>query len=205
MRHPPASLLQALHVEENELEAGLPLGPMLSSLRELLLDWQAALDSPAALRAATRLSRLALSCHRAVDEGPGPGLTVRPAEAAEPLLAALASMPALRCVDDVFGAPAKPLPAPSAVPACGAGLRGGVPSIGLHWGFVDEHAFEGWELIGWAHVGGCAGEEDTVTAPVARVMWQLGRRCPRVELRTLSTTDIGWGMAELERRAAAGD
>ncbi|EFN58645.1 hypothetical protein CHLNCDRAFT_140893 [Chlorella variabilis] len=145
------SQLQALHVEENELEAGLPLGPMLSSLRELLLDWQAALDSPAALRAATRLSRLALSCHRAVDEGPGPGLTVRPAEAAEPLLAALASMPALRCVDDVFG------------------------------------------------------EEDTVTAPVARVMWQLGRRCPRVELRTLSTTDIGWGMAELERRAAAGD
>jgi hypothetical protein len=67
------------------------------------------------------------------------------------LLAALAGMPALRSVDDVFG------------------------------------------------------EEDSVTAPVAAAMWQLGRRCPRVRLRMLSTTDIGWDLAELQRRQAAGE
>ena len=48
------------------------------------------------------------------------------------------------------------------------------------------------------------GEEDTVTAPVARVMWQLGRRCPALRLGTASTTEIGWGLAELARREAAG-
>lgn len=65
------------------------------------MDWQAALDSPEALRAASCLSRLVLSGHRAVDLHADGTLTVRPAQAAEPLLAALAAMPALRLVEDV--------------------------------------------------------------------------------------------------------
>lgn len=94
---------QALHLEDNELVGPLPLGPFLRSLRELLLDWQAALDSPPALATATRLSRLVLSGHRAVDLHADGGLTVRPAAAAEPLLAALAAMPSLALVEDVQG------------------------------------------------------------------------------------------------------
>jgi hypothetical protein len=97
------SALQGLHIEDSELVGGLPVAPFLSSLRLLLLDWQAALDSPQALRAATRLTCLQLANHRAVEEGPGPLLVVQPAEAGEPLLAALAAMPALRCIEDFFG------------------------------------------------------------------------------------------------------
>lgn len=137
--------LQCLHVEENEFEAGLPLHPYLRNLRELVMDWQAALDSPTSLQAATALSRLVLCNHRAVDEGPGPGLTVRSAEAAEPLLSVLSVMPALRAVEDVFG------------------------------------------------------EEESVTAPVARVMWQLGRRCPHLQLKMLPSTDVGWTLHDTDR------
>lgn len=96
-------LLQGLHIEDNELAGPLPLAPYLRTLRELLLDWQAALDSPEALRAATSLSRLVLSGHRAVDLHADGTLTVRPARDAEPLLAALAAMPALRLVEDIQG------------------------------------------------------------------------------------------------------
>ncbi|PRW39121.1 adenylate cyclase [Chlorella sorokiniana] len=95
--------LLGLHVEDNDLAGPLPLAPYLRTLRELLLDWQAALDSHEALRAATSLSRLVLSGHRAVDLHPDGTLTVRPAQSAEPLLAALAAMPALRLVEDIQG------------------------------------------------------------------------------------------------------
>lgn len=94
---------QGLHIEDNDLAGPLPLAPYLRTLRELLLDWQAALDSPEALRAATSLSRLVLSGHRAVDLHPDGTLTVRPAKDAEPLLAELAAMPALRLVEDIQG------------------------------------------------------------------------------------------------------
>lgn len=94
---------QGLHIEDNDLASPLPLAPYLRTLQELLLDWQAALDSPEALRAATSLSRLVLSGHRAVDLHPDGTLTVRPAKDAEPLLAALAAMPALRLVEDIQG------------------------------------------------------------------------------------------------------
>lgn len=50
---PPA---QALHLEDNDL-THLPLGPYLPTLRELLLDWATAFDAPAALGAATQLTR----------------------------------------------------------------------------------------------------------------------------------------------------
>lgn len=95
--------LQGLHLEDNDLEGGLPLAPYLLGLRELLVDWQTALDSPDALRAAPALTRLILSGHRAVDLLEGGRLRVRRGEAADPLLAALAAMPSLRRVDDVFG------------------------------------------------------------------------------------------------------
>lgn len=47
---------QALHLEDNDLP-GLPPAPCLPGLRMLLLDWGTALDSAAALAAATRLTR----------------------------------------------------------------------------------------------------------------------------------------------------
>lgn len=93
---------QGLHVEDNELAGGLPPAPCLAGLRELLLDWQAALDSAAALRSAIALSRLVLSGHRAVDPVGERRLAIRPTAAAEPLLATLAALPALRRVEDVF-------------------------------------------------------------------------------------------------------
>lgn len=94
--------LQGLHLEDNELAGGLPHAPCLAGLRELLLDWQAALDSAAPLRGATALTRLVLSGHRAVDLVGERRLAIRPAAAAEPLLAALAALPALRAVEDVL-------------------------------------------------------------------------------------------------------
>jgi hypothetical protein len=102
---------------------------------------------PRICTAAARLSRLVLNNHRAVDLAGQGGLTVRPAAAAEPLLDALAAMPALALVEDVFG------------------------------------------------------EEDVVTAPVARAMWQLGRRCPRVRLGVLGDTNVGWALAQLPPEA----
>jgi hypothetical protein len=30
-------------------------------------------------------------------------------------------------------------------------------------------------------------------------MWQLGRRCPHIAIRTLATTDVGWSLKELEQ------
>lgn len=94
--------LQGLHLEDNELAGGLPHAPCLAGLRELLLDWQTALDSASALRAATALTSLILSGHRAVDLVGERRLAIRPAAAAEPLLATLAALPALRRVEDVF-------------------------------------------------------------------------------------------------------
>ena len=80
------------------------MAPYLLGLRELLVDWQTALDSPDALGAPRpRSPRLILSGHRAVDLLEGGRLRVRRGEAADPLLAALAAMPSLRRVDDVFG------------------------------------------------------------------------------------------------------
>ncbi|KAL4440373.1 hypothetical protein ABPG75_003374 [Micractinium tetrahymenae] len=103
---PPAvadmTQLQGLHIEDNELAGGLPHAPCLAGLRELLMDWQAALDSAASLRAAIALTRLILSGHRAVDLVGEQRLAIRPAAAAEPLLATLAALPALRRVEDVF-------------------------------------------------------------------------------------------------------
>lgn len=89
--------LQALHIEENSIQA-LPAGAYLGGLRELLLDWHTALGSAAALRAATQLSRLVLGPWVQVDD------TTRPPGAAvgEQLLAALAAMPALRLVEEAF-------------------------------------------------------------------------------------------------------
>lgn len=104
--HPtPKPHPQGLHLEDNELTGELPLAPYLVSLRELLLDWSTALDASAALAAATHLTRLVLSGHRAVDPDPAhaQGLRIRPAAAAEPLLAALAAHPSLRAVEDIFG------------------------------------------------------------------------------------------------------
>ncbi|PRW33171.1 small GTP-binding [Chlorella sorokiniana] len=99
---PPAvvqmSHLLALHCEQNSF-AALPPGPYLCSLRELLLGWHMALASPAALQAATRLTRLVL-WRTSLQDGPmDPSLDL-PAVAGEPLVNALAAMPALRRVDD---------------------------------------------------------------------------------------------------------
>lgn len=143
--------MQGLHLEENELAGGLPRSPYLLGLQELLLDWQTALDSAPALRAATRLSRLVLSGHRAADLGGPQGVAIRPPAAAEPLLAALAAMPRLARVDDVF-------------------------------------------------VGG----EDVVTAPVARVMWELGSRCRHLRVGLLlQDANVGMSLADVERAEAA--
>lgn len=165
---------QGLHIEDNELAGPLPLAPFLLSLRELLLDWQAALDSPPALAAATRLSRLVLNGHRAVDLHADGGLTVRPAAAAEPLLAALAAMPTLRRVDDIQGEVSEAL---------------GWVVAGV---FAPPHqrAGRGWRRQTHAACGapypkcqppcsapcGPCMQEDVVTAPVAHAMWHMGRR-----------------------------
>ncbi|KAI7841155.1 hypothetical protein COHA_005121 [Chlorella ohadii] len=90
--------LHALHCEQNSF-AALPLGPYLSGLRELLLGWHMALASPAALQAATRLSRLVLWRTALQEEPRDPGIDL-PAEAGEALVEALAAMPVLRRVDD---------------------------------------------------------------------------------------------------------
>ena len=142
-------LPQALHCEENDL-AALPACPCLSNLRELLLDWRTAMASPAALQAATRLTRLILSKYQpAVPPGGGAGVLAQQLAqqpgAADALLAALAALPALRWVDDVF----------------------------------EE------------------GATHLVTAEQARVMWQLGRRCPRLQLGQPRSTNLGWTLSSL--------
>lgn len=139
---------QALHCEENDI-AALPAAPYLSNLRELLADWRTLMASTAFLPAATQLSRLIM--HRFqpavpplfADEGqplgPLPG-------AGEALLAALASLPCLRRVDDVYE--------------------------------EDNHT----------HL---------VTAEMAHVMWQLGKRCPHLELTQPRSTNLGWTLSSL--------
>lgn len=96
---------QALHCEQNRFSA-LPLGPYLCSLRELLLGWHTALGSTAALRAATRLSRLVL-WRTSLQEAPADPEIDLPAEAGESFVEALAAMPALRRVDDDMKRPGK--------------------------------------------------------------------------------------------------
>lgn len=141
------SSLQALHCEQNALTS-LPIGPYLFGLRELLLDWSTALQSPVALRAATQLSRLMLHAKFDVfdDEPNEEAYRPVPAGSGAALLDALASMPALRCVDDVFE------------------------------GDSGQHV---------------------VTAEAASVMWQLGRRCPHLELGLPDSCNVGWTLATL--------
>ncbi|EFN58226.1 hypothetical protein CHLNCDRAFT_142110 [Chlorella variabilis] len=89
--------LRGLHLEENGL-LELPAGaPCWGDLRELVVDWHAALGSPAALRGATRLTRLVLN----VDSPEEPTGYVGPSEAGEHLLQALAALPGLRLVEEV--------------------------------------------------------------------------------------------------------
>lgn len=131
----------------------LPTGPYLRHLRELLIDWRDALRCPAALSAATALTRLVLNNHLALRPAqpqghaplPASATAVLSAEASEPLLAALAGLPALRLLQDV------------------------VP----------------------------AGVVAALSPAVAWAMWQLGRRCPRVELGLLEGTYIGWNLGDL--------
>lgn len=96
---------QALHLEENEISE-LPVAPYLGGLRELLLDWKAAICAPHALRSATSLSRLILNDHCVTAEAPPPpphSVRVPPAgAAAEGLAAALRALPTLRLVQDVL-------------------------------------------------------------------------------------------------------
>ena len=89
---------QALHCEQNRFGV-LPVGPYLCGLRELLLGWDQALRSPAALHAATRLSRLVL-WRTALHDAPMDPVIDLPVEAGEALVETLAAMPALRRVDD---------------------------------------------------------------------------------------------------------
>lgn len=89
---------QALHCEQNRFGV-LPVGPYLCGLRELLLGWDQALRSPAALHAATRLSRLVL-WRTSLQDVPMDPVIDLPAEAGEALVETLAAMPALRRVDD---------------------------------------------------------------------------------------------------------
>ncbi|KAL4443597.1 hypothetical protein ABPG75_011334 [Micractinium tetrahymenae] len=88
--------LRGLHLEDN-LITRLPAGaPVLAGLRELLLDWRAALGSPASLAGAAALTRLILNDHLALELGPGahPG-------AVGALLRTLGALSALRRIDDV--------------------------------------------------------------------------------------------------------
>lgn len=119
--------------------------PCLSSLRELLLDWRTAMASPAALRCAAQLSRLILSRYQpAVPPADIQELLARRPDA-DALLDALAALPALRRLDDVY----------------------------------EE------------------GNTHLVTAEQARVMWQLGRCCPRVQLAQPRSTNLGWTLSSL--------
>lgn len=136
-------MLQSMHIEENELRE-LPAGPYLGALREVLLDWHTALCSAAPLRGATSLTRLILNHHAALMIGLGDQV-VPHAEAAEPLLCTLATLPALRLVQDIM--------------------------------------YEG-------HVS-------NFTPPVAAVMWQLGRRCPLLELQVLPDSNVGWTLSSV--------
>ena len=116
--------LQALHLEDNSFEE-LPAGPYLARLEELVLDWGCALGSPAALRSASHLSRLVLQQfrHNLPDLGLAVALAL-PDEAGGALLEALAAMPALRLVEDVFQRGAVHLvPLPVATVMWGLGRR----------------------------------------------------------------------------------
>ncbi|KAI7845250.1 hypothetical protein COHA_001292 [Chlorella ohadii] len=98
--------LQALHCEENNF-AALPVAPYLTNLRELLVDWRTLLASPGFLGSATQLSRLVLQRFQSLVPpvpGGGAGFITHPLGAGEALLAALAAMPSLQRVDDVYEA-----------------------------------------------------------------------------------------------------
>ena len=94
--------LRALHLEDNAL-AGLPPTPLWAGLRELVVDWPAALHGAGALAGATALTRLVLTPWRETDGGLDPTADEEEdAVAGEALLGALAALPALRLVQDVF-------------------------------------------------------------------------------------------------------
>ncbi len=139
---------QALHCEENNF-AALPVAPYLTNLRELLVDWRTLLASPGFLGSATQLSRLVLQRFQSLVPpvpGGGAGFITHPLGAGEALLAALAAMPSLQRVDDVYE----------------AGNQ-------THW----------------------------VTGDMAHVMWQLGRRCPHLQLGQPRSTNLGWTLSTL--------
>lgn len=120
----------------------LPAGPYISSLRELLLGWHMALASPAALRAATRLSRLVLWRTALQEEPQDPGIDMS-AEAGEALVEALAAMPALRRMDDDMKRPGKSSQGGLAVAQELLGRLGATGTACLCWaglGGATQHA-----------------------------------------------------------------
>jgi hypothetical protein len=136
--------LRALHCEENDIVA-LPVAPYLSNLRELLADWRTLLAAPDFLRSAAQLSRLIL--HRFQPSLAGGAIHLaQPPGAGPALLAALAALPSLRRVDDVY----------------------------------EE-----------------GNSTHLVTAEMAHVMWQLGQRCPHLELTQPRSTNLGWTLSSL--------
>lgn len=180
--------------------------PLLRGLRELVLSWHTAFASAAALRAAPQLSRLVLA-HDSVadpmeDQGLGPA---GGAAAAEGLLAALAAMPALAHLDDFFPDGTRGVPSAWLRSCCEGGggalcLRRPASARPLAAGPSPGCLYpsEVVRCLPWMPLADGDGQLAAVTPQTAAVMWQLGRRCPRLQLSTLPNANAaGWTLDSL--------
>ena len=204
---------QALHCEQNRFGV-LPVGPYLCGLRELLLGWDQALRSPAALHAAARLSRLVL-WRTALHDAPMDPVIDLPVEAGEALVETLAAMPALRRVDDNMKHPGTFVHGLCMGAGLCMGLQGQaqrLPAGKLHFAMlhvlrVVAHctrttsrrlpATSTIDLLLCA--SGIPAGSYLLWPAVAQAMWRMGQRCPHLQLGVLQSKSIGWGMSRLRK------